>query len=56
MQGPALVEEIVEKANEVFLWVKLVVQSLLAGLGNRDSITDLQRRLRELPSDLEKLY
>jgi hypothetical protein len=56
MQGPALVEEIVEKANGVFLWVKLVVKSLLAGLGNRDSITDLQRRLRELPSDLEKLY
>src|ERR1700722_17397382 len=29
---------------------------LVAGLENRDSISDLQRRLRSLPSDLEALY
>ncbi|KAF8859935.1 hypothetical protein BDZ45DRAFT_741784 [Acephala macrosclerotiorum] len=54
--APTLVAEIVEKAQGVFLWVALVVNSLLSGLGNFDSITDLQRRLRLLPSDLQALY
>jgi hypothetical protein len=52
----ALIREIVAKADGVFLWVTLVVKSLLAGLGNRDGIKDLQRRLRLLPNDLESLY
>jgi hypothetical protein len=54
--APKLIEEIVTKADGVFLWVKLVVESLLAGIGNRDNIFELQRRLRSLPSDLEALY
>lgn len=56
VQAPALVEEIVTKADGVFLWVKLVVRSLLSGLGKQDDISDLQKRLRLLPSDLETLY
>jgi hypothetical protein len=56
IRAPALVREIVTKADGVFLWVRLVVQSLLDGLGNRDEISDLQGRLRLLPSDLEALY
>jgi hypothetical protein len=56
IRAPQLVEEIVSKANGVFLWVKLVVQSLRTGLGNRDSIKDLRRRLHLLPDDLEQLY
>jgi hypothetical protein len=55
-QAPELVEEIVTKADGVFLWVKLVVQSLREGLGNRDTIKDLQRRLKLLPADLKALY
>jgi hypothetical protein len=51
-----LVLEIVEKADGVFLWVSIVVKSLLEGLQYRDSISDLQKRLRLLPSDLEALY
>jgi hypothetical protein len=34
----------------------LIAKSLLDGLTNRDSIEDLQRRLRLLPLDLESLY
>jgi hypothetical protein len=34
----------------------LVVRSLLKGLQNSDRISDLQRRLNELPADLEDLY
>jgi hypothetical protein len=52
----ALVEEIVSSASGVFLWVKLVVKSLLKGLQNGDQIEDLRLRLRALPRDLEALF
>ena len=51
-----LVHEIVEKANGVFLWVYLVVRSLVEGLQNADRIFDLKRRLREFPSDLNEFF
>jgi hypothetical protein len=51
-----LVNEIVTKANGVFLWVTLVVRSLLRGLGNGDDISDLRRRLKDLPADLGAFY
>lgn len=51
-----LINEIVSSASGVFLWVRLVVASLLRGLGNDDEIEDLQARLRVLPKDLESLY
>jgi hypothetical protein len=54
--APRLTSEIVSKASGVFLWVKLVVYSLLEGLGNYDRGADLERRLEELPEDLEGLY
>lgn len=51
-----LVNEIVAKASGVFLWVSLVVKSLLNGLMNRDGIDILQQRLRALPPDLDALF
>jgi hypothetical protein len=48
--------EIVRRASGVFLWVKIAVKSLLAGFTNLDRISDLQRRLSELPLDLESFY
>ena len=51
-----LVEEVVNKAQGVFLWVFLVVRSLITGLTNADRITDLRRRLRLLPADLESYF
>lgn len=53
---PELREEIVIKSMGVFLWVHLVVHSLLQGLRNGDTTSELATRLRDLPSDLEKLY
>lgn len=50
------VSEIVEKASGVFVWVILVVNSLLMGLLGMDRLADLRRRLDELPSDLTDLY
>ena len=51
-----LLRDIAQKSAGVFLWVFLVVRSLLAGLVNGDRISDLQRRLAFLPPDLENLY
>ena len=51
-----LVEEVVSKAQGVFLWVFLVVRSLITGLTNADRITDLRRRLHLLPADLEPYF
>ncbi|KAI9154954.1 P-loop containing nucleoside triphosphate hydrolase [Paramyrothecium foliicola] len=56
--GPAeaLQTELVSSAQGVFLWVKLVVTSIIRGLGNKDAISDLQRRLQETPKELTGLY
>lgn len=51
-----LVLEIVGKAQGVFLWVFLVVRSLLQGLQKEDGISDLTRRLRIIPDDLEAYF
>jgi hypothetical protein len=52
----AFVEEIVNKASGVFLWVVLVVRSLKEGITNADTISILQMRLRILPADLERFF
>ncbi|KAF0634814.1 hypothetical protein FPSE5266_02409 [Fusarium pseudograminearum] len=52
----ALIDSITTKSSGVFLWFRLVVNSLLAGLTHDDRISDLQRRLDLLPPDLEALY
>ena len=51
-----LVNEIVRKAQGVWLWVVLVVRSLLRGLRNRDSVSDLLQRLEETPQELEEYF
>ncbi|KAH8769422.1 hypothetical protein F5882DRAFT_508227 [Hyaloscypha sp. PMI_1271] len=55
-EAPKLSLEIIDKADGVFLWVKLVVISLLRGLRNSDHVFDLQKRLRLLPPSLEDLF
>ncbi|XMA20696.1 hypothetical protein WAI453_013487 [Rhynchosporium graminicola] len=54
--APELVQGIISKASGVFLWVRLVVTSLLRGLNNNDQIKDLQRRLDLLPAELQALF
>lgn len=51
-----LMTELVEKASGVFLWIVLVVESILGGLRDGDSIEDLWRRLNQLPTSLEELF
>lgn len=51
-----IIQVITDKASGVFLWVYLVVSSLLAGLRDGDRPADLSKRVEELPSDLEHLF
>lgn len=56
LRSEDLLQEILEKARGVFLWVVLVVRSLLTGLRNADRISDLQRRLQDFPPTLEEYF
>ncbi|KAJ4353721.1 clathrin associated protein complex medium subunit [Didymosphaeria variabile] len=51
-----LVNEIVDAAQGVFLWVHLAVRSLLQGITNEDGLAGLRERLRQLPRELDDLY
>ncbi|KAH6976880.1 hypothetical protein EDB80DRAFT_593930, partial [Ilyonectria destructans] len=51
-----LIDGIISKAQGVFLWVSVVVQTLRDGLTEGDRLADLQAVLDELPSDLSGLY
>lgn len=51
-----LVREIRQRSNGVFFWVYLVVRSLLRGLNEDDDIPMLQRRLQDIPGDLESYF
>jgi hypothetical protein len=51
-----LADEVVYRASGVFLWVFLVVRSLLEGLQNADREIDLQRRLETFPKDLNSYF
>jgi hypothetical protein len=51
-----LLDEVIGKAQGVFLWVRLVVRSLQEGLRDGDTMKDLLARISVLPSDLEALF
>lgn len=51
-----IVADVVQRANGVFLWVRLVVRSLLVGLSGGDSPRDLLIRLHQIPADLEEFF
>lgn len=51
-----LKEEIVHRAEGVFLWVSLAVKDQIRGLRNEDSPEQLQERLAGLPSEVEGIY
>lgn len=47
---------LIQKAQGVFLWLRLATKNLLRGITNRDSSDTLQQRLDELPNDIDDLY
>jgi len=52
----SLAQHIGSRAQGVFLWVYLVVRSLVRGMRYKDTMADLQKRLNELPTDLEQYF
>ncbi|KAK4210084.1 hypothetical protein QBC37DRAFT_390760 [Rhypophila decipiens] len=54
--GKTIVDEITTRAQDVFLWVFLVIRHLRESLTNYDSALDLWKRLSGIPSDLEKFF
>ncbi|GFN19674.1 uncharacterized protein AtWU_09479 [Aspergillus tubingensis] len=53
---PNFVKSVVDAAQGVFLWVFLVVNSLLDGLTNADTVSHLQERLLEFPQSLDEYF
>lgn len=51
-----LVWTIVDKAEGVFLWLYLTVETVTKALNQDESFEDLESRIRSLPSDLADLY
>ncbi|PVH83833.1 hypothetical protein DL98DRAFT_412215, partial [Cadophora sp. DSE1049] len=51
-----LVSQVVNQAESIFLWVRLVVKSLLDGIDNSDDFEILRSRLKLVPSNLMGLY
>uniref|UniRef100_A0A8H7NQQ7 NACHT domain-containing protein n=1 Tax=Bionectria ochroleuca TaxID=29856 RepID=A0A8H7NQQ7_BIOOC len=47
---------LIEKAEGVFLWLQLTIQSIENGIDNEDSDELLITRLQDIPSDIEDLY
>jgi hypothetical protein len=51
-----IVEELIEAAEGVFLWVKLASRILLDGMTNQDRISNLREKLRSIPGELYQVY
>ena len=51
-----IARKIIEKARGVFLWVKLVIDSLQRGWRRYESLDRLERRLHNMPPDLADVY
>lgn len=51
-----IIQRITEKSEGIFLWVYLVVRSLIRGLVNGDDLHTLRTRLDSLPKDLEDYF
>jgi hypothetical protein len=51
-----LIQDISDRAQGVFLWVRLVVRSLRDGIINDDPVSILHERLRAIPTDLEEFF
>lgn len=51
-----LLQDIVDKAEGVFLWVKLVVAEMVRGARDGEGIRTLQRKLDGIPGDLDLYF
>ncbi|KAL9084973.1 MAG: hypothetical protein Q9159_004939 [Coniocarpon cinnabarinum] len=55
-EADALSTQVIDKAEGIFLWVRLALASMEAGLSYGESSKDLETRLQELPTELKELF
>ncbi|KAH8774771.1 hypothetical protein F5883DRAFT_547581 [Diaporthe sp. PMI_573] len=55
-QMDQLIQQILSKAQGVFLWVTLVLRTVRESLLNGDSLDMIQRKIDRLPEELEQLF
>ncbi|KAK3985883.1 hypothetical protein QBC44DRAFT_403817 [Cladorrhinum sp. PSN332] len=57
-EAASLISHVVDKSEGIFLWVAVVVKTLLEALtdGNGPTLDDLQQTLDQLPQDISELY
>ncbi|KAJ6112177.1 hypothetical protein N7523_008238 [Penicillium sp. IBT 18751x] len=51
-----LISKVVEDANGVFLWARLVVRSLLKSIGYQTTAKGLEKKLTSMPKGLDELF
>ncbi|KAI0521799.1 prion-inhibition and propagation-domain-containing protein [Xylaria bambusicola] len=52
----SIIDELINKASGVFLWVVLACRSVIEGFAACDNIQELKQRVNELPPELEDLF
>lgn len=52
----ALIDQVVQKAEKVFLWVNLAVTQLIVGIEEEVEVEELCRHLSDLPKGLREFY
>jgi Putative serine esterase (DUF676) len=56
LQFVLLVNEIIDRAQGVFLWVRLVVDEIVEGLREGDTLAEMKELLDTIPTELGDLY
>lgn len=51
-----VIAKILDSSKGIFLWAYLVLDNILMGLRNGDSVNDLKRKVDEFPPELDDLY
>lgn len=51
-----IVDTIANQSRGIFLWTRLVLENILQGIDQGDSITTLKAKIDEYPADLDSLY
>ena len=50
---PRVINDVVQKAHSVYLWVVFAVRDVVRGIDAEDSLEQLEERLKSLPTRLE---
>lgn len=55
-EASKLLDKIAKRASGIFLWVDLACSSLLRGASGNDTLKELEKRVTDLPEELEEMF